>query len=434
MSSNTVLENGYNERECLLPEPTGSLRLNFSWTVAGNVVYGGTQWGILVLLARLGNPEAVGQFSLGLAVAAPIMLFASLSLRAVQATDTRTQFQFRDYAGLRIFMTVMAVCIILGVSAALYRGETALTIAAFALSKGIESLSDVVYGLWQQQERMDLVAKSLMFRGGLALIAAAVCFAVFHSVWITVCGVAAAWAVVLVAFDLRQAVTVAATLQQSVVPRFSRALMRQMVWLSLPLGVVTMMLSVSSNIPRYLISNMRGVRELGIFSALGYILIAGSLIVNALGQSATPRLALYSSQGKMREFWSLSNRLILIGMALGVSGVLAALVVGRQVLTILYGHEYAQNNSLFLWLMIAAAFSYMASFAGYSLTAARHFRVQMPLFGFVTILTFAVSFVMVGAQGAVGAAKALAAVSLVQTVATVGLLRFMESRKKMATT
>src|ERR1035437_5155132 len=145
--------------------PARSLRLNFSWTVMGNVVYGGTQWGILVLLARLGDPGAVGQFSLGLAITAPIMLFASLSLRAVQATDARTEFQFRDYAGLRILMTIIAACVIFGVSGALYRGETALTVAAFAVSKGIESLSDVIYGLWQQQERMDLIAKSLMLRG-----------------------------------------------------------------------------------------------------------------------------------------------------------------------------------------------------------------------------------------------------------------------------
>lgn len=433
MSRNTVLENGYHERECLLPEPTGSLRLNFSWTIVGNVVYGGTQWGILVLLARLGDPEAVGQFSLGLAIAAPIMLFASLSLRAVQATDARIQFQFRDYAALRMLMTVMAVCVIFGVSGAFYRGETALTIAAFALSKGIESLSDITYGLWQHQERMDLIAKSLMLRGGLALIAAAVCFAMFHTVWITVCGVATAWAVVLVVFDLRHAISVAANLRQSVVPRFSRPLMKQMVWLSLPLGIVTMMVSVSSNIPRYLISQMRGVRELGIFSALGYILLAGGLIVNALGQSATPRLALYSSQGKSREFWSLANRLILVGISLGISGVLAALVVGRQLVTILYGREYAQNTGLFLWLMIAAAFSYTSSFAGYSLTAARHFRVQMPFFSFITILTFAACFAMVRAEGATGAAKALAAVGLVQTVATVGLLRYMELGKMVTT-
>src|ERR1039458_5224737 len=228
MSRNTVLDNGYNERECPLSEPTRSLRLNFSWTLLGNVVYVGTQWGILVLLARLGNPEAVGQFSLGLAITAPVMIFASLSLRVVQATDARIQFQFQDYVGLRILMTIIAAFVIFGVSGSLYRGETALTIGAFALSKGIESFSDVVYGLWQQQERMDLIAQSLMLRGALALIAPAVCFAVFHSVWIAVCGMAVAWAGVFTAFDVRHGIMVAHEMGETVMPRFSAPRMKQL--------------------------------------------------------------------------------------------------------------------------------------------------------------------------------------------------------------
>src|SRR5580704_14620345 len=117
--------------------PAASLRVNFSWTMLGNVVYRGTQWGILVLLARLSSPEAVGQFSLGLAIAAPVMLFAGLQLRAVQATDARVQFQFSDYAGLRILLTAVAALLILGIGGTLYRGETALAVGAFALSKGI---------------------------------------------------------------------------------------------------------------------------------------------------------------------------------------------------------------------------------------------------------------------------------------------------------
>jgi O-antigen/teichoic acid export membrane protein len=395
----------------------------------GNVVYGGTQWGILVLLARLGDAEAVGQFSLGLAITAPIMLFSSLSLRAVQATDARLQCQFRDYAGLRILMTMIAVCVIFGIGGAMYRGETALTIAAFALSKGIESLSDVIYGLWQQQERMDLIAKSLMLRGGLALIAAAVCFAVFHAVWIAVCGMAVAWAAVFAAFDVRRGIAVARETHQTVMPRFSASRMKQLVRLSLPLGIATMLLSLNTNVPRYMISHFRSVQELGIFSALGYILIAGTMIVGALGQSAMPRLALYASEGKTREFRGLSYRLLLIGMTLGICGILAALAFGRQIVALIYGREYAQNGQIFLWLMVAAAAGYMASFGGYSLIAARHFQVQMPLFSFITALTLVLCYVMVKAGGAVGAAKALAIVGFVQLVATMAILRYAETRR-----
>jgi len=35
--------------------PVRSLRRNFQWTIVGNAVYACTQWGILVLLAHLGD-------------------------------------------------------------------------------------------------------------------------------------------------------------------------------------------------------------------------------------------------------------------------------------------------------------------------------------------------------------------------------------------
>jgi O-antigen/teichoic acid export membrane protein len=429
MPPNTVIDNGYGRLERSLSEPTRSLRLNFSWTLAGNIVYAGAQWGILVLLARLGNPEAVGQFSLGLAITAPIMLFASLQLRAIQATDARLQFQFRDYAGLRILMTIVAACLILAISGTLYRGETALAIAAFALSKSIESLSDVFYGLWQQQERMDLIAKSLMLRGMLALIAAASCFVLFHTVWIGVFGMAVAWAVVFAAFDVPRGITVAREIRQTVMPRFSAIRMKDLIRLSLPLGIVSVLISFNANVPRYMISHFRSIRELGIFSALGYILMAGTMIVGALGQSAAPRLALYASQRKTAEFRELSHRLILIGMTLGICGVLAAMAFGRQLVTMIYGREYAQNGQLFLWLMVAAASGYMGSLAGYCLTSARHFRVQIPLFGLITALTLVSCYVMVKASGAVGAAKALAIVGFVQLAATMAILQYTETRR-----
>jgi O-antigen/teichoic acid export membrane protein len=357
------------------------------------------------------------------------MLLASLQLRAVQASDASQQFQFRDYAGLRILITLLAMCVLLGVGAALYSGETALTIAAFALSKGIESLSDTFYGLWQQQERMDLIAKSLVSRGVLALVAAVVCFQLFHTVWIAVCGIATSWAVVFVTFDVRHGVSVARATHQTALPRFSARHIKQLALLALPLGIANMFISLNANIPRYMISHFRGVSELGIFSALGYIPMAGTIVVGALSQAALPRLAFLASHGTMREFWSLLNRLLLIGLALGTCGVLAALVFGRGIITMIYGREYAQDHRVFVWLMVAGAAGYMASFAGCSLTAARHFRVQLPMFSLLTALTLGLCFVTVRAAGAAGAAEAVAFVGFVQLATTVAVLRSAEVRR-----
>lgn len=63
-----------------------SLKVNFSWTILGNSLYAFSQWYIVFILAKFGNPELVGIYSLGLAISAPILMLTGLQLRTVQAT------------------------------------------------------------------------------------------------------------------------------------------------------------------------------------------------------------------------------------------------------------------------------------------------------------------------------------------------------------
>src|SRR5688500_18644573 len=74
------------------PAAGNSLRSNFAWTLTGNIGYAACQWGMLVLLAKMGSTEMVGQFALALAILTPILGFTNLQLRSVQATDARRDF------------------------------------------------------------------------------------------------------------------------------------------------------------------------------------------------------------------------------------------------------------------------------------------------------------------------------------------------------
>ncbi len=53
-----------------------SLRSNFSWTFAGNSVYAGSQWAMLMVLAKLGSPERVDKYAIELAVTDPAIVGA----------------------------------------------------------------------------------------------------------------------------------------------------------------------------------------------------------------------------------------------------------------------------------------------------------------------------------------------------------------------
>lgn len=405
-----------------------SLRANFSWTLVGNVVYAACQWGMLTVLAKLGSPEAVGQFSLGLAVGAPVMMLANLQLRGIQATDARREYAFGDYLALRLLTTALAYGVIVALAlSAGYRAEVVAVILALGLQKACQSLSDVYHGLLQQRERMDRIARSLLLKGPLALAALAVAYALSRSVAVAALALAGVYAAVWLGYDRHSARLVAA--EEPLRPRWSRARLQRLAWLALPLGLVMMLISLNSNIPRYIIERTLGEAELGIYSAMAYLQVAGTTVVSALGQSASPRLAQHYAAGQYGAFRRLLLRLVGLGAGLGAAAVLGALLLGRPLLTLLYTAEFAAHNDVLVWLMAAAGVGFVASFLGYGLTAARQFRIQLPLFAAVDALTLTACLLLIPAHGLLGAALAGLAVKLLQALLTLlALARARRSR------
>jgi O-antigen/teichoic acid export membrane protein len=408
--------------------PAGlSLRENFSWTFAGNVIYAGCQWGVLVVLAKLGSPEMVGQFALGLAIVTPVIMLTNLQLRNVQATDAKREYLFGDYLGLRLVTTALALMIIVGiVLVASYRLEIALVILAVGIVKSLEAVSNVFYGLLQQHERMDRIARSMMLKGPLSL--AALCVGVYltGSVLWGVVGMILARASVLMSYDIHSGALMMRQMSQPVGlthdaddqrtmlhPRWEARTLTRLAWLALPLGVVMALISLKTNIPRYFIEGYLGEHGLGIFAAIAYLQQAGTTLVGALGQSAMPRLAKHYAMGKGKAFRVLLLKLAGIGALLGGAGVLLAAVGGREILTLLYSPEYAERD-LFVWLMVGAGISYIAAFMGYGMMATRYFLVQVPLFVFVTGTAALACLWLIPANGLRGAAMALIVANSVQ--------------------
>lgn len=406
-----------------------SLRANFSWTFVGNAVYAACQWGMIAFLTKLGSPEMVGQFALGLALTAPIILFSNLQLRNIQATDAKREFAFGHYLGLRLTTIPLALLIISLVAlTGGYQAETGLVIFLLGLAKSFEAISDVFYGLLQQHERMDRIAVSLMLKGlvSLVVLSAGVYFS-GSLIWGLV-GMIIAWASVLIFYDYRNGkrivesdfpTTLSLVLPEENIreirPRWEWSILRKLTKDALPLGVATMLISLNSNIPRYLIEHYWSERELGIFAALAYFMVVGGTVVGALSQSASPRLAKQYANDRLSEFVSLLLKLIGIGVIVGVVSILLAVVIGEELLTLVYQPEYARQD-IFIFIMIAAGVGYVASFLGYGMTAVRYFRSQLPLFAFVTIATTLIGFWLIPQLGLRGAALTLIASASIQVI------------------
>lgn len=403
-----------------------SLRTNFLWNFAGNAIFGACQWGMLMVIAKLGTPEMVGKYSLGVAICLPVVMFSNLQLRVIQATDAKNQNNFGDYLGLRLITFTLSLLIIAGiVGVSGYQQETALVILVIGLAKGFDSISDIFYGLAQKYERMDRIAISLMLRGPLSLLGMGLGVYLTSEVFWGAVGFAVAWGLIMILYDLQSgrfilksmAMSSGKTMErgtESIRPHWCFSTLIRLARLALPLGLVMMLMSLNNNVPRYFIKYSFGERELGIFAALASITGIGIIVIYALGHSASPRLAKYYAAGEKSAFLSLLVKLVMLGAIIGAAGIVVVLLGGKTLVTLLFRPEYAEHLDVLFWLMISGGVSFVAHYVTTGITAAKYLRIQTPIYAFATISSVIACFWLIPAFGLKGAPLALLLAAIVQ--------------------
>lgn len=361
---------------------------------------------MLVVLAKLGSPEMVGHFALGQAVAGPIIIFSMLQLRGYQATDTIGEYLFGHYFALTLLTSCLGLFLTALCSlAAGYRAEALLVILTIALFKAVEGCSDVCYGALQQNERMDLIAVRQMLKGPSLLAALSIGLYFSHNLIAGLCGMICVLLLFLFLYDLPN---VHAVLRlESAGPVWDFEKLVKLAKTSFPLGLVMMILSVNTYLPRYFIEHSHGVVELGVFAALASVQRFGGLFMQAVTQSAAPRFAKYYQSGDRHHFFSLVLKLAGIGAVLGGVSVLIAALYGEELLSLLFGSEFVRKD-VFIILCIAGWVQYIFSL-GIPVTAARYIRVQVPIQLAVFSIVLLICFLFVPYYGIVAAAYSLLA-------------------------
>jgi O-antigen/teichoic acid export membrane protein len=168
-----------------------------------------------------------------------------------------------------------------------------------ALAKALDSISDVLFGLLQQRERMAPVGGTLAANGVASLVATAV------ALWMTRSVV---WAAAMSAVGSAVAVAVAWAYTSRAVgawremcPTWHPARLLRLIVLSLPLGIVALLITLNANMPRYFVERHFGRHDLGIYAAMAYLIMVGTTVTAALAQSAAARLSRSYAAGDVAD-------------------------------------------------------------------------------------------------------------------------------------
>ncbi|MEV4703910.1 oligosaccharide flippase family protein [Actinoplanes sp. NPDC049316] len=399
---------------------TRGLRNNLAWSLTGNATYAAMQWITVVGIAWFGNAEMVGQFSLALAVTAPLTLLAAMSLRTVFVTDVSLRFTFADYFLVRLVAMLLAF-IAIAVISMRFQGQTRAVIAIVGIAKVVDGIGDILVAIFHKANDMRRMAISSILNGILTatfvttilLISSNMVLACWGSVLASV-----ASSILYCTAALRRtanpppsASLLGRPAQASVLRRLTHS--RALVLTALPLGFAAFLSSVTWNIPRYVLSERASIATLGIFSAISYIPTTINVGAAALAQNLLPKFTAMRHNAENARVRQLVYRFLLLSAACAMALSAACYFGGETLLALAYGPEYGEQTGLLTLLTATTALGVGGFILDAALSSHRQFAGQLAANTMALVACVVLSLLLIPQLGIVGAGMASAGVTLV---------------------
>lgn len=372
-----------------------SLKKNFGFAVIGNLFYAASQYIILLVFIKLYSVEDVGVFVYAGAFTSPLMLALEMQLRNFYITDHDKQIKLNDYITFRIITNIIGV-VALAITAYYVKPEFFMVILIVALIKVFESQLDLIYGVYQKENRLDYVAYSRIIRGLIAIVTVTIVSFVFKNLMYSLTAYFFSWFILYFFYERKQVVVrgyVLSNQLQLVKPKKEQ--MKILLFLCAPMFISIFIDKYYLNYPRVIVEKLLGVKMLGIFGSLLYFKSLGGQFITSLAQSAIPKLSNYVKIKNIKPFNKLLFKMVFIGMSIGLILSALAYIGGKPLLTLLYKKEYADYANVLSVILLGTTVTFSYIFIATALTCIRKQWVKLP----IAIISFSILFLWIYFKG-----------------------------------
>lgn len=382
-----------------------SFTKNTAWVFVSIIIYSGSQWLLLVLLGRLGSPELLGNYSLGVAIATPVFTLLGQHIRPAYIADVEGRWTFPVYFGLSIVATALALFVVflLGLWSAAV-GALGLVVVAGGV-RAAEAVSDTIYAVEHRRQQLRSVSLSRIAKGVLSVGIFPAALWLTDSATTAISLVLIAWFIVFVGYDMKLAAR-----HVSVVPSFVKRELGSLARRLWPIGAAAGLLALASQLPIYTLDHLQGPRAVGYFTAVFSVLYFGRPITQSLATVSSPRLARLFPVDR-RRFLRLLAVTTSVCVGAQVLVFVAALVAGRQFLLLAYGPAFENLENQLTAISGVGVILALGTVLSQALTAIGRYAEQFRIHLAMAVIAAVACWTLVSEYGIIGAIAALGVAS-----------------------
>lgn len=371
-----------------------SIAKHSSYSTISAVAVGLTQWLLTVVIGRAFGADGLGLYAIATAIVIPVYSFTFMGLRPLYVSMKEGEYGFPVFFATRVLAMAVSVFICLAVAWTIQSDPAFLTlVATVSLVKLADGLSDIVYAGNQRIYEFFRNMLSMVIKSGLAMALVYAMLLVSNTLALLPLAQAAGYLAIFLLLDIRKfSIDWSAVLSTS-----GREIVRLSVS-SVPLALYGSLVNVIAALPRLFAGE--AITALGVFSAVLFVVQAGSMVSVAFAQSITPRIG---SNYHAQNARGLRRLLVIAGgvwLAMCLIAMLITLTVGPQVLTVIYGTDFIIDKATLTTVILGGLLNYGVNILGGFLVGMGIRWLLAPLFAGVLIVTLGTCYVYLATNAA----------------------------------
>lgn len=367
-----------------------NFKSNFIWNMLGTGLNAFNSLFFLITVTRINGINDAGIFTLAFSTACILYVVGIYAGRVFQVTDSKENVTDKEYICNRILSCVLMM--IITIIFVIIRGYNIYKSAIFillAFYKCLEAFSDVLYGIMQKNDLLNMVGKSYFVKGLLSIIVFVLVDIITNNLILSCISIIVIWTIILIFYDMKN----------------TRKLMNSNTKINFYnvfgifkngffVFVITFLGLYIMNAPKYAIDNFLTEDIQAIFG----IIIMPATVMGLVGQFLMhPYLNDIVNLYNKKEVKSLKKLILKIILYIVVFGAIASLLayfLGVPVLNVVYGIDLNGYQIHLVAIIVASTLYNIGVIYSSVLTTIRKTFIQFAIYIFISLFALISSYVL----------------------------------------